>query len=182
MNRAHRDMKSFDHFTAENGAITHNSVSAITADRDDRLWVGTWGGGLNVIDRKNPSHRIETINTTDDGSLPIGYIGALAYDSINNGIWIGSNFGLYFRDLNTGRITEPFKGAADGVPGAIGTAIDKKGHLWVGSLIGVYDIVLNERKPDGTFTYRHINHKLNDPKSKILDKISSIYMSSDGSM
>lgn len=182
LNRAHSDMKSFDHFTAENGAITHNSVSAITADRDGRLWVGTWGGGLNVIDRKNPSHRIETINATDDGSLPIGYIGALAYDSINNGIWIGSNLGLYFRDLNTGRITEPFKGAADGVPGTIGTAIDKKGHLWVGSLTGVYDIVLNERKPDGTFTYRHISHKLNDPKSKTADKISSIYMSSDGSM
>lgn len=98
---------SFIHYTYESGTLTHNSVSAITADGQGRLWIGTWGGGINLINPQNPQHRIEAITARNKDNYPIDFIGALAYDSINNGMWIGANQGLFFYDLAHKQLCSP---------------------------------------------------------------------------
>ena len=96
LNKKAAGSDSFIHYTHESGTLTHNSVSAITADGQGRLWIGTWGGGINLINPQNPQHRIEAITAENKDNYPIDFIGALAYDSINNGMWIGANQGLFF--------------------------------------------------------------------------------------
>ncbi len=86
------DMRRFDHYTKESGVLSHNSVSAITADHEGHLWVGTWGGGVNVLNRSMPQRPGRVLNATDDGLHRVEYIGTLVYDPFNNMIWIGGQF------------------------------------------------------------------------------------------
>ena len=177
---------SFIHYTYESGTLTHNSVSAITADGQGRLWIGTWGGGINLINPQNPQHRIEAITARNKDNYPIDFIGALAYDSINNGMWIGANQGLFFYDLAHKQLCSPFaKRAAEDIRGCIGSIIDKDGQLWMGCLDGVYIIDLHSRSvslPEGTFRYRHLKYKLDDPSSGLIEKICCFYETQDGTL
>ena len=177
---------SFIHYTYESGTLTHNSVSAITADGQGRLWIGTWGGGINLINPQNPQHRIEAITAQNKDNYPIDFIGALAYDSINNGMWIGANQGLFFYDLAHKQLCSPFaKRAAEDIRGCIGSIIDKDGQLWMGCLDGVYIIDLHSRSvssPEGTFRYRHLKYKLDDPSSGLIEKICCFYETQDGTL
>jgi ligand-binding sensor domain-containing protein len=43
---------SYIHYTTSNSGLSHNSVSALAADKYGRLWIGTWGGGLCVTNRQ----------------------------------------------------------------------------------------------------------------------------------
>lgn len=177
---------SFIHYTYESGTLTHNSVSAITADGQGRLWIGTWGGGINLINPQNPQHRIEAITAQNKDNYPIDFIGALVYDSINNGMWIGANQGLFFYDLTHKQLCSPFaKRAAEDIRGCIGSIIDKDGQLWMGCLDGVYIIDLHSRSvssPEGTFRYRHLKYKLDDPSSGLIEKICCFYETQDGTL
>ena len=186
LNKKTPESDSFIHYTHESGTLTHNSVSAITADGQGRLWIGTWGGGINLINPQNPQHRIEAITAENKDNYPIDFIGALAYDSINNGMWIGANYGLFFYDLKRKQLHSPFANrAAENIRGCIGSIIDKNGQLWIGCLDGVYIIDLHSRSAssaDGTFRYRHLKYKLDDPSSGLIEKICCFYEAQDGTL
>src|SRR3712207_7026191 len=46
--------------------------------------------------------------TTLFRSSILSFIGSVTYDKRNNGVWIGSNEGLYFYDERTKELVEPF--------------------------------------------------------------------------
>ena len=186
LNKKEAGSDSFTHYTHESGALTHNSVSAITADGEGRLWVGTWGGGINLMNPQNPQRRIEAITAENKNNYPIDFIGALAYDSINNGMWIGANQGVFFYDLVRKQLRSPFANrAAESIRGSIGSIIDKDGQLWIGCLDGVYIIDLHSRRassPDSVFQYRHLKYKLDNPASGLIEKICCFYEAQDGTL
>ena len=41
------------------------------------------------------------------------HVGALAYDKYNDGMWIGTNDGLFFYDFQTRTLLLPFKGCLE---------------------------------------------------------------------
>lgn len=183
LNRKERNSEDFTHYTREHGGLSHNSVSALTADTDNHLWIGTWGGGLNLLDLKAPRQILEVISSQTGGGFPINFIGVLNYDPINEGIWIGANQGLYFYDPVKKEITAPLPDkAAENIHGCIGSIIDKEGKLWVGCLEGVYIIDLHSRSSKGEFQYRHLNYKLDDPSSRLIEKITCFYQGKDGTL
>lgn len=182
LNRKERDSERFTHYTREQGGLSHNSVSSITADQVNRLWVGTWGGGINLLDLKTPQHVLQTISSQSTG-FPIDFIGALTYDPINKGIWIGANQGLYFYDIATHKISSPLiNKISDNIHGCIGSIIDKEGKLWIGCLEGVYVIDLHSRSAKGIFKHQHLNYKLDDPNSRLVEKITCFYETKDGTL
>lgn len=90
-----RGCEQFIHYTSERGEISHNSVSCITTDNKNRLWIGTWGLGLNIMDLKEP-YRVQEIMFMDpDTNFMFYFIATLIYDPINNGMWIGADIGLF---------------------------------------------------------------------------------------
>lgn len=186
LNRKEPGSDNFTHYTYENGILSHNSVSAITADPQKRLWVGTWGGGVNLLDQRNPKKRLGVLSTENGAGYPIDFIGALIYDPINNGMWIGANHGLFFYDFERQELLSPLPGhAAENIRGCIGSLIDKEGKLWIGCLEGVYIIDLHARRKtetDNTFAYRHLKYKLDDPKSGLIEKITCLYETRDGTL
>lgn len=184
LNRKNLQNNTFTHFTQQNGAISHNSVSALTADKQDRLWVGTWGGGITLLDLNRPQRKLKVLFTGNGAPYPIDFVGALTYDSINNGMWIGANQGLFFYDITADRLTSPLpQQAAEKIRGCIGSIIDKDKKLWMGCLEGVYVIDLESRnKTDGTFAYRHLKYKLNNPASELIEKITCFHENKDGTL
>jgi ligand-binding sensor domain-containing protein len=170
LNRRLKGERNFIHYTKDNSALPHNSVSTLAADGYGRLWIGTWGGGLCWIDMKNPQ-TIVRLNLPPEQARLTLFIGAMTYDHINNGMWIGSNDGMFFYSFKTNQLVEPFEGCQL-ERGCIGSIITKDGHLWMGCMRGVVIVDLKSEK-NGKFENRAIRHLLSDPKSKIVDKISS---------
>ena len=172
---------NYIHFTTSNTGLSHNSVSALAADKYGRLWIGTWGGGLCVTNMKG-AHQISRLELPGDYSWLTNFVGALAIDSINDGMWIGSNAGLFFYDFKSRQIEEPFEGCRS-VTGCIGAIVDRDGFLWMGCMQGLRVVDLNSgRNGRRPFKTEGITHKLDEHNSRIVDKISSFYQTKDGTL
>ena len=172
---------NYIHYTTSNSGLSHNSVSALAADKYGRLWIGTWGGGLCVTNMKG-THQISRLELPGDYSWLTNFVGALAIDSINDGMWIGSNAGLFFYDFKRRQIEEPFEGCRS-VTGCIGAIVDHDGFLWMGCMQGLRVVDLNSgRNGRRPFKTEGITHKLDEHNSRIVDKISSFYQTKDGTL
>jgi ligand-binding sensor domain-containing protein/AraC-like DNA-binding protein len=181
LNRMDPCCKTFIHITKSNSALSHNSVSTLVADNRRNLWIGTWGGGINLVNMDQPTqvHRLEVDR---QHAALLQFIGALAYDAINDGMWIGSNDGLFFYNFKTKRLEEPFPGCRD-VRGCIGSIIDQAGNLWVGCISGVQIVNLHSRKNGSlNFRQRRLVYKLDHPESGIIDKITSFCQTKNGTL
>ncbi len=186
LNLKEKGSERFLHYTTNTpGGLSHNSVSALTSDHENRLWVGTWGLGIDIVDPKTPQRVLRRLSsaTTD---LPIDFIGTLNYDPINKGMWIGANQGIYYYDLETDQVYAPLSnGGSDKLHGYVGSIIDREGKLWLGSMEGVYVIDLNSRHPsnrEGEFSFRQLHYKLDEPGSRIIEKITCFCLAADGTL
>ena len=181
LNLRERGSNDFIHFTTANSGLSHNSVSALAADHHGRLWIGTWGGGVCQADRQG-AHHISRLDLPDEYNWRTGFIGALANDTINDGLWIGTNAGLFYYNYKAQRIEEPFD-ICRSITGSIGAIVDREGCLWMGCMQGLIKVdLLSGSQGRRPFKYEVISHKLDEPQSRIVDKISSFCQTHDGTL
>ena len=171
--------RNFTHYTMANSGLPHNSVSTLAADNRGNLWIGTWGTGIAVMNLQQPGRIIPLV--VDAKHQPfLNFAGALVYDPINDGMWLGTNDGLFFYDLKRQQLIEPFKGCLN-VRGCIGSLITRDGKLLMGCVQGMVEINLKSRIPGkGDFAVKYHQYKLDDPKSGVIDKILSFCLAKDG--
>ena len=171
--------RNFTHYTMANSGLPHNSVSTLAADNRGNLWIGTWGTGIAVMNLQYPGRIIPLV--VDAKHQPfLNFAGVLVYDPINDGMWLGTNDGLFFYDLKRQQLIEPFKGCLN-VRGCIGNLITPDGKLLMGCVQGMVEINLKSRIPGkGDFAGKYHQYKLDDPKSGVIDKILSFCLAKDG--
>lgn len=171
--------RNFTHYTMANSGLPHNSVSTLAADNRGNLWIGTWGTGIAVMNLQQPGRIIPLV--VDAKHQPfLNFAGVLVYDPINDGMWLGTNDGLFFYDLKRHQLIEPFKGCLN-VRGCIGSLITRDGKLLMGCVQGMVEINLKSRIPGkGDFAVKYHQYKLDDPKSGVIDKILSFCLAKDG--
>ena len=171
--------KSFVHYTTANSGLPHNSVSTLTADSRGNLWIGTWGDGIGVMNLEEPGKIVPLVVDSEHQRL-LMFVGALAYDPINDGMWLGTNDGLFFYDQKRSQLVEPFPGCLN-VRGCIGSLITKDGKLLMGCVQGMVEVNLKSRTHGrGVFAVKYHQYKLDDPKSGVIDKILSFCQAKDG--
>ena len=170
----------FTHWTTHNSQLPHNSVSVLVPDGQGRLWIGTWGGGVCHIPLSGIGG-VQRLSVPSEMEPITNYIGSLAYDKYNDGLWIGSNDGVFFYDFKTQTLSDPFKGNRE-VRGCIGALVDKDGQLWLGCLSGVCIVNLRQRQANGEFNCRRLRNKLDHPESSVVDKISCFCEAKDGTL
>lgn len=183
LHRSDTRLGEFRHFSAESGHLSHNSVSAIARDGSGRLWAGTWGGGVNVLSEQSDGRLVRRrhIIETDDGRFHIGYIGALMWDSINNLMWLGTSRGLFIHNPQTGIAEEAYPGSIDDAFGAVGSVVDRDGHLWFGSSKGLIDIDLEEYgKKHSREAVRCIRGRLDNPDAVADERITFLFLDREG--
>ena len=122
----------FRNYNTNNSSLPDNSITAFCEDGQGRIWVGTVNGHLNCFSTSGPDvirypegYRSETAKSID---VIIG----LAYDSINDYIWITARNGLYYYDLGNSSFGR-YPGKTSSCLG-ICIASDR---LWVSSLEGL---------------------------------------------
>lgn len=105
-----------------------NYVFCVHVDRSDRVWAGTWGGGVSRFDGARWSNL-----TTADG-LAGNIVFALAEDA-DGALWFGTDQGLSRYD---GKHWQTFR-RADGLPGdaVYAVAATPAGEVWAGTRGGV---------------------------------------------
>ena len=171
--------RNFTHYTMANSGLPHNSVSTLAADNRGNLWIGTWGTGIAVMNLQQPGRIVPLV--VDAKHQPfLNFAGVLVYDPINDGMWLGTNDGLFFYDLKRQQLIEPFKGCLN-VRGCIGSLITRDGKLLMGCVQGMVEINLKSRiLGKGDFAVKYHQYKLDDPKSGVIDKILSFCLAKDG--
>lgn len=176
------DWDGFLRYTRENAGLSHNSVSVIAEDDMDRLWIGTWGGGVDIISTQVPLKIMGSISPRHQLQDWMSYIGSLSMDRKNRLMWIGTNMGIYYYDLDKETLLPALKNQAYG---SIGSLIDSNNNLWIGTQEGVFIFDLDSRikSAEGMeFPYLNYRNKLDDTNSKVLEKVTCIYEASDGTI
>ena len=75
-------------YNTSNSKLSNNIVLCMT-ENDSRIWAGTDGGGINIIDHSNNSIQTLTHIAGDSASLPTNSIKSIYTDNSGN-IWAGS--------------------------------------------------------------------------------------------
>ena len=127
----------FRNYNADNSALEGNSITTFCEDRSGRIWFGTVDGHLNYVSKGNPDVVRIPEGAASDVARNIDVILGIAYDSINDQIWISARNGLYFYDLKNSTFSM-YPGIA-----ACLTACVVSDRLWLGTIEGVRVIDLN---------------------------------------
>lgn len=184
LNRKAPGSPVFEHYSTDAPArLSHNSVSCFTTDDEGRLWIATWGGGIGWVDMKNLHDKtFHHIEMPEYGDFSWGLAGTICYDRLNHAIWVGTGIGIYLYDLKTKTVSEPFKGMnIGGIEGCTGYHIDRDNHLWLGLTEGLCRIDLSSVKAP-KLIYQLWRNKLDEPDSKLRERVSYITQSKDGTI
>ena len=138
---AHHNHQTPDLPNTESANYRPNYIVSMLLDRANRLWIGTWGGGLSLFD---PETKVFRNFTVQDG-LRGNYILALKEGPDGN-LWIGSNKGLIRFDgshfLNISK--------TNGLIGDFVFSIefDRDNFLWVGGHHGMTQLKIDPLSGD----------------------------------
>lgn len=164
----------FKHDPSDPQSLSHNFVYTIYEDRQDDLWVGTIGGGLNLYNPdKNNFTRYQS-NADKDTSLSADYIMAIHQDSSYN-LWIGTTYGLNNVDKQSKVVktylNDPEKNTSISSNFIHAIYEDKTATLWIGTDGGGLNKYLppESGEPDPTFIRYTTKNGL--PSNVILDII-----------
>ncbi|MFO7526182.1 MAG: two-component regulator propeller domain-containing protein, partial [Ignavibacteriaceae bacterium] len=177
------NFKSFKNIPDDPTSLSDNDIASFYIDKNNTMWLATWGGGLNkTISSLNDSHLsfISFKNDPDDlASLSSNNVSTIYQD--NSGIlWIGTWGGSInlinlsqkqFRHYNRER-NNPNSLSANGV---MSVFEDKAGIIW----IGTWDGGLN-KWDRSTNKFTHYKHSSNNPFSLSDNSVSAIYEDMDG--
>ncbi len=142
LNRKEHNSNDFTTFTTSNG-LPHNSVSCIEPMDSTTLVLGTWGGGLCFFD-KSKLKVIKNINIDTD-SINTSFVGTLYCDSKNNGVWVGTNHGIYFYNNRNSKILQVLPDSInEKIHGCLGRDGGHFEHLVIGTTMGVVLININD--------------------------------------
>lgn len=133
-------VRVFKNNPADSTSLSANTAWSLCEDRQARLWVGTYGGGLNCLDLKT-----ERVTMTKDFPLPESAnevpIKALLVDRANV-LWIGTfGAGLVALNLTTREVRHFTHDSLD--PGSLPSNTifclleDHSGRVWIGTAGGL---------------------------------------------
>lgn len=137
----------------EKGFITSNSIGQVVQDNQNRKWIATLRGGVNIIDQASAQFHTIKRDPLNKNSLINNFVLSFSEDSTQN-IWIGTDGGglsVWNRKQNT--FTNYAKTAnAGSLKSNFITSIlcDNNNNVWVGSFSGGID---RFNKQSGKFTH-----------------------------
>jgi signal transduction histidine kinase/CheY-like chemotaxis protein/ligand-binding sensor domain-containing protein/AraC-like DNA-binding protein len=123
------------HYTTENSTLTNNIILDIKKHRG-KIWIGTDGGGINILDiEKNTFTNIQHV-PGDINSLPVNSITVL-YSDNNENFWAGTvRDGIFlFKETYIKTYKDVTLGSNKGLSEKVVISLfeDKKRNLWIGT-------------------------------------------------
>lgn len=171
----------FKHEPQNPSSLASGFIESLLLDGENRLWVGTNGGGLHLMDRKAGTFERFQSDPDRDDSLGHDIVLALA-EAADGKIWVGTDGGGLNRlDPRTGR----FERWTHDAESALGLPSNRIRALHVGNR-GMLWIATNDeglaRFDPSVGEFKHYRHDPNDERSLSDDAIHSLYADVDGSL
>ena len=182
--RTDRTRQEFFHYQTDPNdprGLSNSWLTTVHKDRQDVIWVGTWGAGLDKYDRNATKFRLYQHRINDPNSLINNNVTSIVQDR-EGYLWFGTiTDGLSRFDRTTKVFTHYQNDPND--PGSLSNDkvmslyVDPSGVLWVGT----HDGGLNrfDRK---TGTFKHYQHDPDDPGSLGHNDVRGIVETEDGTL
>ncbi|WPP52112.1 two-component regulator propeller domain-containing protein [Catalinimonas niigatensis] len=185
LNRYDKSTEKFHQFRRtpeDTDAISSDFVTSMHRDRLGRLWVGSWGGGLNVLTNEN-SHRPYFLHhlTSNRPGLVSNFISSIAEDQKGN-LWIGTLGGLVYYDLEADHFETKFSDQSNPRITGVGCLwVDQDQNIWAGTRNGLFHIRIDQ--PSGkTDQVSKYAHESANPHSISGNYVISVLQDSKGKM
>ena len=182
-------IKSFLSDRRASNAVAADYIRCLSIDRNNTIWIGTIGSGLDKFDPTTNTYTHLRHNPKDDTSLSNDTVTAVLEDRSGN-LWVGTFGGLNLLDRKTGKFIH-YKNNVNDSSSLSYNRIwviyeDKKGELWIGCGLPYHDN--NEKLELGglnrfdktTQKFTHYLHDPSNPNSIAGNKIGSIYEDKKG--
>lgn len=122
------------------GVPAVDNVAAFAEDSQGRLWLGSFGGGLSMVDRQSGSVTTYSHDAARPDTIGDDNVMALVIDAQDR-IWLGTmGAGVERLDPRTGQIRRfragPGPGAGLSARGVMSLLRDSRGRIWVGTYGG----------------------------------------------
>lgn len=162
---------------SERHNLSYRSIQSIYEDKDQNIWLGTFGNGINLIPRVQPKFKLLKHDVQNSNAIKFDRIWGICEDK-DGLLWIGTDgMGLNRCNLITGENKHYHSGNKYGdlSDNAILCALcDSKGRLWFGTYAG--GLNLYNRKTDS-----FIHLKVEDDKGGLtVNDIRCIFESENG--
>ena len=157
----------FVHFESSTRLSTVDVLSLFESN-DGRLWVGTHGDGLYLLDQQ--SGLIEHIAVADNALLL--NVQAIVQDGQGK-LWVGADQGLYRLDATSNRLAAVAQGDIHAL------CLDKDGQLWIGSTEGVTVI---DPGADPVLVRQSLRHDPAEPGTLTAGEVRTIYADRSGTI
>ncbi|NIJ44534.1 signal transduction histidine kinase/ligand-binding sensor domain-containing protein/DNA-binding response OmpR family regulator [Wenyingzhuangia heitensis] len=188
INTIHQDKKGFMWFGTHDGlnkfdgydfttykpninnkkSIGSNLIYKIISDKDDNLWIGTTGKGVDFFDKSTGEFHHIKHDKNDPNSLSSDYVNSIFIDNKDN-LWVGTANGLNVASLKNKQ--KPLKFTSYNlVNGKINSSLymssiysiyqDKQNQIWVGSSKGFFML---SRDSMGEIYFKCINEQIGLP-------------------
>jgi len=128
------------HDSQDSQSLPSSNVQALHVDASDRLWLGSEGGGISLLEDPHGS-RFRHYNRSTDSRIEAEDVWVINSDAAG-GIWFGGfRTGLYRLDPESGdvRVFRNDPDAPDSLPDdtVLSLLPTADGHMWVGTVGGV---------------------------------------------
>jgi len=160
------DKIRFHHYAydpQDSSSISSNIIYSIIQDRSNRIWIGSYDGGLNLVQSRTADKlkcaRINTSNSTIS-SDKVRYL----YQDHTNRIWIATDFGIDYLDADKfnlnhpvihSQLFDPRRKASLSYNDVVHIFEDSHNTLWLGTSGGGINKLVAEY-PD-SLVFEHIN-------------------------
>ncbi len=179
LNRYDKQTQQYRHYLndpTDPASISSDFITAIRRDRLGRLWVSTWGAGINIL---NPNQ--QSFTHLSSVGLVSGFVSSMEEDK-NGNIWIGTLGGISKYNFESGNMVEVLSDNTKTKMNNVGCLLfDSENSLWVGSRHGLYHL----QSKDGLFedfTITRHTHDVNNLGSISGNYILSIHQDSKGAI
>lgn len=180
---------SYKHIPEDSLSLSHNFVYSIFQDSEDKVWIGTYGGGLSlVLSRAADRLKCRSVNTMNS-TLSDNDVRFVFEDSKKR-LWVGTTFGLnLLQDIHAGIDTlrfrtffyDPQDERTISYNDIVHIFEDTENRLWFATLGGGASL-LSDIDQNGAF-FKHFRKKeglINDAVFAILeDKNHHIWFSTE---
>ena len=176
--KVNQNNRFYYHNENDPNSISNNTVTQIKESADGKLWVGTWGGGLNRIEvfpEVDSLHISHFNSSAEHGSLTSNVIYRIFIDEFEN-VWCGTwDKGVMLLEAReqakdpSEAVVYSYKSSANDINSLSGNNIsslfvDRTGILWVGAAkLDRTSIVNNgihrfkiHGEADGKFSFRNV--------------------------
>lgn len=148
----HGQLKAVRVAPSSEQGLSAPGIMSLHAARDGRIWIGTYGGGANVLDPSNGRIAQLPFGSGINGAVSSRNVSAFGEEPSGN-IWIATDGGGLDLADSTGRVLRVFRHMDDdasSLPGntVYGVTVDSTGQVWVGTDGGLARVLGSSTRPD----------------------------------